>query len=93
MLRNRFITLAGGLIRERSCKKVRVLKVDTARLSIFLNEDPKLLPKKGTIYNSIDALAQAMQANPVTLRAAISIARKDEKDTATVRGVTFTYVA
>lgn len=95
MLRHRIATLAGGLIRERTCKRVKVLKVDVTRFNVFaIVPNP---PRKGQIFNSIDALAEAMSANPVTLRAALSIARKDtvkEKSvSATVRGVTFTYVA
>lgn len=92
MLRNRFITLSGSVLPERRCKKVKVVDIDAKRFAVF-NMENKLVPKKGQVFNSIDALADAMGANPVTLRAGISVARKDKQASATVRGITYAYVA
>lgn len=92
MLRNRFTMLSGGTLPERRCKKVKVVKLDAERYDLF-NTRKMLAPKAGQIFNSIDALAAAIDANPVTLRAGISNAKQDKKTMATVRGVTYAYVS
>lgn len=91
MLRSRFSTMAGGTLPERRCKKVKVVGIDTERFDVF-NTEEKMPPKPGQVFNSVDALAAVMDANPVTLRAAISAAKRDKKKTATVRGITYAYV-
>lgn len=90
MLRHKISSVSGGLTQMRSCKKVVVMAVDPTRFETFtVIENP---PKKGQVFNSLDALANAMKANVVTLRAAISRAYKAHKNKATVRGITYAYV-
>ena len=89
MLRHRFLAGVGGFTQLRSCKKIHILAVDAKRFATFEATEP---PAKGTIFNSIDALADAIGANPVTLRATLSRARGKDKDKATVRGITYAYV-
>lgn len=98
ILRHRFRTIAGGFGEMRICKKVKVIDVNMQRLRVF---DPEIrAPHSGQIFNSIDALANAIRANPVTLRAALSRGRHLSKGVkagvlpkATVRGVTYAYAA
>jgi len=88
MLRHRFRSIAGGFTQMRSCKKICILSVNKERFAIFETTEP---PAKGTTFNSIDALADAIGANPVTLRATLSRARGNNTSKATVRGITYAY--
>lgn len=91
MLRSRFSSIAGVAVSGRNCKKVKVVKVDAERFSVFSALSKP--PQAGEVYPSIDALAEAMGSHPVTLRAGISRARSNKLKTATVRGVTYAYAA
>lgn len=88
MLRHRFKGSA-GLTQMRTCKKVKVLAVDARRLGLFCHLSAAQM---GETFNSMDAFAEAIKANPITLRAALSRAYKQKKTKATVRGVTYAYV-
>jgi hypothetical protein len=96
-----FRSICGGSSQVRLCKKVVVHRVNWTRFRLF-NGSGTEIPFAGQIFNSIDSLAQEIGANPVTLRAALSRARRVKKNkngcftssnSATVRGVTYAYAA
>jgi hypothetical protein len=79
---------ASGLTRQN--KKVRVWEVSLDRFRVFVAA-PKLPPVPGALLPSIDALADALDANPNTLRAAICKGKGASNGRVTVRGVTYAY--
>jgi hypothetical protein len=89
MLRHKIASVSGGLTQMRICKKVTVIGVQPHRFKMF--NLSVSAPPKGTIFNSLDALAAAIGANVATLRASLSRSYKAKKTQATVRGITYAY--
>lgn len=79
----------------RTTKKVEVTHIDYLRLETFVSPDwLKQLRKisgKLKYFESVNALASVIEANPTSLRIALLKARRRGEETATVRGVTFKY--
>lgn len=91
MLRHKISSIAGGFTQMRICKKVVVVSVEKDRFHTFCPSNNWTAPRKGQIFNSLDALASSIGANIVTLRSSLSRAYQSKKNQATVRGITYAY--
>lgn len=91
MLRGRFLTLSGKMVQGKKRRNVVVKHVEPARFVLFAK--PEACPAIGQVFSSVDALAQQIDAHPGTVRATLSRAAKAGEKTATLRGVTYAYVA
>lgn len=91
MLRHKISAISGGFTQMRVCKKVTVISVNKERFHLFCPPNSWTVPQKGETFNSLDALAAAIGANIVTLRASLSRSYRANKKKATVRGITYAY--
>lgn len=76
--------LVGEVVQRRICRPVEVLAVDEVRFAKF----SKVRLRPG-VYSSVQSLAVAMEANPATLRVALSKAGPHRL--AKLRGADFRY--
>lgn len=89
-LRLRIAEISGIATKLRTPKKVVVMEIDAERFRVFHPEGA--LPRKGQVFESIDALALFTETNPSSLRAELCRLRGGRKQPATVKGITYAYV-
>lgn len=89
VLQRRFLSSIGEDFSDlRMRKKVRVLSVNYTEFSKYVNS--LISPRPGDGYSSVHAFAEAIKANPSTVRVTLAKAIREGKP-AIIRGVTYAY--